>query len=89
MSKKKKVIKQPKLEIVLKLKIATMDDVLEVVGYKPGKKGGKIKKLRKGMPYWMINSKGKIENKNYVLTEATDSQDFGVYLLKEQILIPI
>jgi len=90
MSKKNKDKKKTtsKLQIKLKLRVATMDDVLYLKGYKPGKNGGKIKGLKLGMPYWMIKSDGEIENKNYILNETTNKVEFKDYLYRKQILIP-
>lgn len=68
----------------LKLKKAVKDDFLEVKRIL-GKK--RIWGLIIGIPYWMINSRGYIENKNYRTTEATDLKDFGVYLKNGQIFI--
>lgn len=72
--------------IRLKLKVAKSKDLLELDGYKKG--GAKVWKLRNGFPFWLINSKGKIENKNYILNEDTDPADIGNWLARQQILIP-
>lgn len=67
-------------------------DFLELDRYEkiPGKdKKKKVWKPRVGLPYWMFNSKGEIENKNYLLTEDTDFAEFSNYLVREQILVPI
>ncbi len=42
-----------------------------------------------GKPYWLINSKGVIENEPKLFSEETDVNDFGIYLSNEQILIPV
>lgn len=84
--KDKKGIQFPKLEISLKLRIAKKHDFLDVEDSLPN---GKTKwKMRLGVPFWLINSKGNIENKNYILTENTDKFDFADWLNKEQVLIP-
>lgn len=74
------------MEVTINLKEATSKDFLEVSHIKPG--GGKAWKLICGIPYWMKNSKGKIENKNYRTTDATDLEEFGDYLKRRQIFIP-
>lgn len=84
MSKKKKK-KVKKITHEIKLKIAIPMDLVELDGYKKG--GGKKWKPRTGFPYWMFNSKGKIENKNYILDEHTDFKELANYLSREQILI--
>ena len=95
---KKAKNKKPKKEKVRKVKIKTFPfeitlrlgrstDFIELDKYGPDNK--RIFKPRLGKPYWMFNSKGDIENKNYILDEHTDLQDFKIYLIKEQILIPI
>ena len=68
----------------INLKKAVKEDFLEVERML-GKK--RIWKLAIGIPYWMINSKGIIENKNYRTTEATNLKDFGEYLQNGQIFI--
>lgn len=74
------------MKLKIKLKIATRDDVLEIDTVKSNKK--KVSwKLRLRTPYWMINSRGKIENKNYVISETTNAKEFGSYIKKKQILI--
>jgi hypothetical protein len=70
----------------IKLRLATKKDFLELKGYKP--EGGAIYALRKGVPYWLLSSKGKLENKNYVTTEATDAKQIGDFIMREQIFIP-
>jgi hypothetical protein len=95
---KKTKKKKPKKEKVQKVKIKTFPfeitlklgkstDFIELDKY--GEDNKRIFKPRLGKPYWMFNSKGVIENKNYILDEHTDLQDFKIYLMKEQILIPI
>lgn len=72
-------------EHTIQLKKAIKGDFLEVERINPA--GKKVWKLIYGMPYWMINSKGIIENKNYRTTEATNLKSFGEYLKNEQIFI--
>lgn len=75
--------------IKLKLKIAKTADLITLDKYvmKKGKKTKKWK-TRTGFPYWIMNSKGKIENKNYILNEHTDMKYFSELLVREQIYIP-
>lgn len=75
-----KVFKHP-----LKLRIASMVDFLQIEKYE-GKK--KVWGIIKGKPYWCLNSKGVIENKNYILDEYTDLEQFKLLLIHEQVLIP-
>lgn len=87
---KKKKSKKEKIKVVettLKLKIATKKDLLILDKYKKG--GGKVWKFKEGVPYWLINSKGKIENHHYILTEDTNPQDVADWLIREQMLIPL
>lgn len=51
-------------------------------------KDSPVYKARIGVPYWMVNSKGKVENRFYILAEHTDLKEFGDYLNRGQILIP-
>lgn len=74
------------MKIMINLKEAVSKDFLEVDYMKPG--GGKAWKMIVGIPYWMKNSKGEIENKNYRTTNATDLKEFGDYLQRKQIFIP-
>lgn len=77
--------KNKKIKHEIKLIIAAPKDLIELDSYKKG--GGKKWKPRMGFPYWMFNSKGKIENKNYILDEHTDLKELADYLSREQILI--
>ena len=71
----------------IRFKIAVKKDFLEV---EKRIHGGKIKwKPMEGIPYWLINSKGKVDNKNLVFDRDTDLQQFGIWLHHQQILIPI
>jgi len=67
--------------------VALKSDFLELDKYLDG--GKKSWKLRYGLPYWMINKDGQIENDCYILTENTDVQEFGMWLNLEQVLIPV
>lgn len=84
--KKSKKVKLFKKEIVLRL--ASKKDFLEVEKIeKRNGKDVKVWKIREGIPYWCINSKGEIENKNYILDENTDLEHFNILLLREQVLV--
>jgi len=85
---KKKKKKLKKISHQINLRIATKTDFLELEKYTQ-KKGKRIKKWKMitGFPYWLYNSKGKIENKNYILNENTDLSSFSDYLLRNQVLI--
>jgi len=74
------------MEVTIKLRQATSEDFFEVDYIKEG--GGKAWKLKTGQPYWMKNSKGVIENKNYRTTEATNLETLGDYVKRKQIFIP-
>ena len=91
-SKKSKNLKNAKLHKKAKkkykkeltLKIAVKKDFLSFLG--------RVKKKNKyepkyGVPYFLINSKGEVENNNYIFTEETNIEEFNNYLLHEQILI--
>lgn len=66
--------------------MAKKKDFLEIDSYLEG--GKKKWKQKNGVPYWLINSKGIVENKNYILNEDTEKLSFATYLLNEQVLIP-
>jgi hypothetical protein len=88
--KTKKVKKVKSLNHNIKLRVAKKIDFLELDKYEtvPGKnKKKKVWKMIKGYPYWMFNSKGEIENNNYILDENTDLDEFNNYLVRQQILI--
>jgi hypothetical protein len=74
-----------KLAVKVKLKKAVRIDFMQVVGYKQS--GGKKWGALHGVPYWLINSKGIIENKNYIFDELTDLKSFSDYLVRQQVLI--
>lgn len=75
-----------KYKVEIKLKVAQKKDLIEIDGYK--KDGKKKWKLKTGIPFWLISSKGEIENKNYILSNETDKDDLAIWILKEQLLIP-
>jgi len=86
--KKKKLLYPLKIKTLeIKLRVANKEDFLELDKYLEG--GKKKWKLKIGVPYWMINYEGKIENDPYILTEDTDKGDFADWLIREQILIPV
>jgi len=98
-SKKKKKQKKEKSSIEkdslvinhkIELKLAKKMDFLRLDKYvKKGNKNVKSWKMEFGIPYWLYNSKGKIENKNYILSDSTDLTDFSDYLNRNQVLILI
>jgi len=73
-------------KIELKLRIATSNDFIELSHYKADRKS-KVFKLRIGQPFWCINSKGVIEQKNYCTKEGMDKVQFKILLMHEQILV--
>ena len=78
----KKAKKKVKLEVTLR--IAVKKDFLNFLG--------KVKKKNKyepkyGVPFFLINSKGKIEDTVYIFNEDYDVKELNYYLLHEQILI--
>lgn len=87
---KAKKVKKPKIKTIdfeIKLRVAKQGDFLELDKYIDG--GKKKWKLRFGLPYWLINSKGIIENDPYILDEHTNTSDFADWLVREQVLIPL
>lgn len=86
--KNEKELYPVKIKILeIKLRVARKDDFLELDRYLEG--GKKKWKLKIGVPYWMINYAGDIENDPYILTEDTDKGNFADWLIREQILIPV
>ena len=43
-------------------------------------------KVRLGVPYWLINSKGVIEHKNYITNHNTSFKQLADYFARQQIL---
>ena len=72
------------MKLTIKLRKATKKDFLELDGYT---KKGKKYKVKIGVPYWLINSKGKIEKRSYRTTNEMDMKAFGDYLMREQVYI--
>lgn len=75
-----------KYKVKIKLRVATKKDLIVIDKYTQG--GKKKWKLKEGIPFWLINSKGEIENKNYILSDDTDKEDLALWMLHEQLLIP-
>jgi hypothetical protein len=72
--------------IRLKLKVATSKDFIEFSHFKADKKS-RVFKMKVGHPFWCINSKGIIEEKNYCIKEDMDKDEFKILLMHEQILV--
>lgn len=86
--KKIKAKKEVKiLDVNLKLRVGRKNDFIELDKYLES--GKKKWKMREGIPYWCINSKGEVENDPYILSEDTDKSQFAELLVREQILIPV
>ena len=66
-------------KITITLEPATKRDFIELV--KPGEY-----KVRLGVPYWLYNSKGIIEHKNYITNHNTSFKQLADYFAREQIL---
>lgn len=95
MSKKKKE-KKPKEKIKEKIKVAQINlriarkkDLLELDRYiTKGTRKVKKWKMKSPFMFWLINSKGEIENKPYTFKEDIDMREFADWLNREQVLIP-
>jgi len=70
----------------LKLKIAKQEDFIEFSHFKADKKS-RVFKMKLGHPFWCINSKGIIEERNYCIKEYMDKDSFRLLLSNEQILV--
>ena len=68
----------------MKLKIASKKDLIQIDKYLGN--GKKKWKLLSGIPYWLINSKGEVENEPYILDENTDSEEFAEFLIREHLV---
>lgn len=86
-SKKAKKAKKPKtIKTEIVLRIANKTDFIELEKIMSNNKKKWIPKY--GVPFWLFNSDGEIENKNYSFTAETDLKDFNDWLVREQVLIP-
>ena len=74
-----------KHKIELKLKIATSKDFIEFSHFKADKKS-RVFKMKVGHPFWCINSKGIIEEKNYCIKEDMDKDSFRLLFLLARLL---
>ena len=72
--------------IRLKLKVATSKDFIQFSHFKADKKS-RVFKMKIGHPFWLINSKGIIEEKNYCIKEDMDKTEFKILLMHEQVLV--
>jgi hypothetical protein len=73
-------------KIELKLKVATSKDFIEFSHFKADKKS-RVFKMKIGYPFWLINSNGIIEEKNYCIKEDMDKDEFKILLMREQVLV--
>lgn len=67
---------------VIVLEHARKADFVELV--KSGKKPEY--KIRLGVPYWLLNSKGILEHKNYITNDTTSFKQLAEYFTRQQIL---
>lgn len=72
--------------IELRLRKATKKDFVEFSHLKADKKG-KVYKMKYGVPFWLINSKGEIERNNYRTHENMDVEEFKLLMIHEQVLV--
>lgn len=72
-------------KVELELVLANKKDFVEFKSFK--KEGGKVYGMKYGVPYWMINSKGEIEQLPYRTHEEMNLVEFADYMQREQILI--
>ena len=85
--KPKKEKNQSIRSLKIELRLAKKIDFLEIDKYIENDK--KKWKLIHGVPFWLINAKGDIENAPYILNEHTDKDDFADWLDRKQVLIPV
>lgn len=69
-------------KITIQLELAKKTDFVELV--KSGKKPEY--KIRLGVPYWLLNSKGIIEHKTYITNNNTSFKQLANYFARQQIL---
>lgn len=72
--------------IELRLRKATKKDFVEFSHLKADKKG-KVYKMKYGVPFWLLNSKGEIERNNYRTHENMDVEEFKLLMVHEQVLV--
>lgn len=68
--------------ITITLELANKMDFLELVTSHPKPEY----KIRIGVPYWLYNSKGIIEHKNYITSRNTSFKQLADYFARQQIL---
>ena len=70
------------IKLTITLEPANKRDFIELVksGVKPEYK------VRLGVPYWLYNSKGIVEHKNYITNHNTSFKQLADYFAREQIL---
>ncbi len=73
--------------IELKLRLAKREDFIKVTRINPD--GTKKFGIIEGIPFWLYNSKGEIENRHYITRNDKDFlMDMATWITREQILIP-
>ena len=77
-------------KVNLELVPATANDFKEIDYYKDMGYGNQQKamyKMRLGIPYWLVNSKGELETHPYRTTLETDADAIAYYLKTDRIFI--
>lgn len=69
-------------KITLELEHANKRDFAELITSDPKPEY----KVRIGVPYWLFNHKGEIEQKNYITNENTTFSKLNEYFSRKQIL---
>lgn len=72
----------PSIKITIELEHAKKTDFVELVSSAPEKEY----RVRLGVPYWLYNSKGVIEPKNYITDHRTTFKQLSDYFVRNQIL---
>lgn len=85
MKKRRKKRRKTVERVTISLTLAKKKDFFVFSEWKDN--GGKIFKPAFGLPYWLKNSKGEIEEYTYILTESTDLDSFAEYCEKKQVYI--
>ena len=69
-------------ELTITLEHAKKVDFVELVTSHPKPEY----KIRLGVPYWLLNSKGVIEHNNYITNDTTSFKQLADYFARQQIL---
>lgn len=78
------------VEVSIKMRLGKADDFKVEYTDFSGPKPILKEKLKIGQPYWLRSQvDGSFDNRNYIITEDTDTHEFADYLTRKMVYVPL